>query len=402
MVRSITIVSCCLVAILLSISSSAFAESDGPSVLDVDRSDWSEERRQIDDAAQGFLTDSPTLGEALQDGPEQVGVAAERKGKHQRKIEKRLTNYAGETEDSDGSAWDRFRTGQLYLNFACELLEAPVPDAVSSEAEGEFRSTLENLAMPLVDEAMEMFVDVRQKDVSPWTDSATFIVDEFDGKSDDASDAGDVSCDTTTDYWRTEWIDDSGDQDDRSAGDQESDESAESGVQPGTVDGYDVDDDDDMREMMGVDDDVEVVRGDDALGLRGEGAGSSNRETQHEEDDATEDSSSTSVMSLSVEGVDDCDAEGVEQTLERRSAALRQCYEHFHTDPGVKRDVTMVFRVGSDARPTDVMTSDSTLDHEAAETCLGEVVEGLEFSEPEAGKGCEIEAEMEFLSPVRD
>ncbi len=77
-----------------------------------------------------------------------------------------------------------FRTGQLYQIFAQNLYEAPIPPDFSLEEEEMYRTQLEDIAMPIEDEAIKKYEFAYQKAIefkinNKWTKNILFALNKY-------------------------------------------------------------------------------------------------------------------------------------------------------------------------------------------------------------------------------
>ena len=173
-----------------------------PGDLDVDRTDWSDDRIALDDEVDAFLAGSNDLGDALSDSPDELARAAEQKAQVQQSIEERLVDmFDASGGDLDILAWSEFRIAQTFLNFGCKIDEMESPEGLTPEQQEEYRRSITELSAPLVDRSRTRFENVVNSGTDPWVDHAKWLVAELGVVRQGEPVA--TACSTTVDYWRT-------------------------------------------------------------------------------------------------------------------------------------------------------------------------------------------------------
>lgn len=166
---------------------------------EIDHSEWSDERRALENDFDDFVTRSDDLDSAMAGGgPSQLASVAEAKAEHQQRLELELNEYWSESDgDVEVESWARLRIGQTYLNFGCELNKMGVPDGLSPDQEEEYRQAIGELTVPLIDQALQVFSEVDVAGASPWAEIADLLVYELDAGENDL----DQRCNATAMYW---------------------------------------------------------------------------------------------------------------------------------------------------------------------------------------------------------
>ncbi len=384
---TLTLLCLLLTTAAIASCSSAPDEPHDPSALHVDRTGWDEDRKTLDDEIYSFLAGPNRLAEALAVSPDQLRVVTENKADRQQDLEQRLARLGiAEAEDDDGdievTAWSLYRIAQTYLNFGCELAGVETPDEIPSEMEPDFLASLEELAVPLLEQSFDGFVRVLNFDISPWSEAAEFVVETMESQSDQVAEPlapTRAVCEKTADFWRSE------------TGDDEA---------PEVADG----DKSDAPDQQG--DSIFVYDGDGDDLLDAKRSIQSEEEKAPDADADDEDETIPKVATIQfgepdVEG--SCSSDDVTLVFESRDGGFENCYEReVQQNPELSGTLTVDWQIEPGGAISNIDIAESSIDHEDLEQCVAQITRRMRFSAPEDDEPCQAQITMEFSDEVEN
>ena len=406
-------IACSLVTGLACSSAPTQPEQAPDAAQDIDRSDWSDERRAIDDELQRFLAAPDELNEAFQQGPAQLNEAAEQKAASQQELKLQIRSAIDDPDaQPELMAWGRYRIAQTYLNFGCQLQAMGDPDDVPAESHPEYRLAVNDLSAPLFEESRQQFASVRDLGAPIWSDRAAQIVDQLpEEQLDDGGDNGEPNslreiCDTTADYWQSEHSE----RTDRARQneEQEKEESPDDDPVPAQGPLDDLFDDADHRESilreLSETDESEIDRPGAETGLRGSGSheGYGRIDGLGADNDVETTAFIPASQLISVD-IDDpvvgesCTPDDIADTIDARHDAIQYCYERqVQGDLELSGEFALHFAVEPTGAPVSVEIVESSFDDSAVEDCVLRIAERLQFSERDGKNSCSVEISMSF------
>lgn len=165
----------------------------------IDRSDWSEDRRQLEASFFRHVDDTQLL--ELMSGPSEIEAfqhALTTKGSGLQDLDSTFVKFSGDQDgDEEVLAWARFRSAQLFLNLACEIEALPMPSELTEEQGELYRSMLIDTLIPLIAHAENNLQGASDAHQSPWDQWALEIL----GEIDDFSEEPGRSCENTLRHW---------------------------------------------------------------------------------------------------------------------------------------------------------------------------------------------------------
>jgi hypothetical protein len=151
---------------------------EGPPMLVVDRSEWSERRTALEEGVLDYLGEAPSLNQALHQGSEALDEALEVRMDQQFQIEAELTNYtATNYGDADVEGWASLRLGQMHFEFVCALSAMEPPDGAGDEQVRQFDEAIAMQTRPLLAQVYEYFQHARTNGEEPWGEAAREFIE---------------------------------------------------------------------------------------------------------------------------------------------------------------------------------------------------------------------------------
>lgn len=104
--------------------------------------------------------------------------------------------------DDEALAWALLRTGQSYLNVACEIQRLIPPGELDPQEQTQVKAHLLELTSPIADQGRTWFAKTAQTGQRPWSDSAEDLLIRLDRFAEHP----DTTCQTTAPYWHPEQV----------------------------------------------------------------------------------------------------------------------------------------------------------------------------------------------------
>lgn len=163
--------------------------------FEVDTTDWTDDRRALEEQFWAWLQAGESLPEANAQGPAHLQGVIQEKGAAQQQLEGQFQPYIADSSAPEAAGWATLRSAQTYLHIGCELNEVEAPEGLNEEMRAAYDQIIADLVRPLLAQATTRLNSLNSPGAAPWSEDAAFLLRRLDPLTPQ-------SCEATAEYWR--------------------------------------------------------------------------------------------------------------------------------------------------------------------------------------------------------